>query len=181
MEPDSADNSPRIAIVLLWWTIICSLSAAPSFVLGCNIDGAVGGMLAGVATYIVGYTAISLTPTARRFYANRIWRRTIQITYGTRIALSLLSVFAMIGVPFTMIIDIWSGMVAVSISERLVGDDAGFIFAYLATIIEGAILNFVLFVFMMMVWTVARLVMEPDESVPRGFDVIPVAKAVEQV
>lgn len=180
MEPDSADNSPRIANILLWWTIICSLAAAPSFVLGCNIDGAVGGMLAGVATYIIGYTLISLTLTARRLYANRIWRRTIHITYGTRIALSLLSVFAFIGVPFAMIIDIWSGMVATTVAERIVGGAGGFVFAYLATIIEGAILNFVLFVFMMMVWTVARMVMTPEDSVPRGFDVIPVANVVEK-
>lgn len=167
---------PKPFVALCWWTLICSLSAAPSFVLGLSFDNAVPGMLAGVATFIASYTLLSCTPFARRLYSNRIWRRTIRVGYGTRMALSLFSGLALIGFPFTMLPDMYCGILAVGATNAIVGKDKGFAFAYAATVIEGVLLNIILALFMLVVHAICRRVMSPDGG-PRGFEVIPMATA----
>jgi hypothetical protein len=171
---------PRALIALCWWTLICGLSAAPGFVLGLQTDAAVPGMIAGIATFIIGYTLLSCTPFAERLYSNRIWRRTIHIGYGTRMALSIASGLAWVGFPLPIFLDVWCGLVGIAVSRHLVGDEKGLAFGYLATLVDGVLLNIILAVFMLIVYTICRKVMPPPDGL-RGFDVLPRAIAGDEV
>lgn len=142
------------------WTLICTLSAAPSFFWGCMMHPhpmQLGAMLLGVATYIVAYTAVDCSEWRQWVVSDRFRRRTVLIGYGTRLLISIIF-------PIGIVIDMMLGTVAVSLIQRsgisgpagVPADQAALGVVYLTTLLQGALLNALLFAYMVCVWSVQR-------------------------
>jgi|SRR5215217_1151094 len=162
------------------WTVVCCVSAAPSFVWAGGIQGTGprggafdrGAMAFGVALFILLYTAATSTRAFERFHARPFVRRTLYIGYGVRVGLSL-------AFPIGLGADLLPGMLSVSTVEKLGLDPRSFAGTFATTMVQGAILNVLIFLFMWLVYTVQRLTMRPPATVaPPGFEVVLPAQPV---
>jgi hypothetical protein len=156
---------------LVLWTFVCVVSAAPSFMWAqreFNRDA----MAVGVALFILAYTGLTSTQRFERFHNRPFVRRTLYIGYGLRLGASLLF-------PVGLAVDMWPGMLSVNIVENMFGlRGRGFEQTLAITIVQGSLLNVILFVLMYLVYGIQRLTMKPPaEAAPRGFDVLMAAPA----
>jgi hypothetical protein len=148
------------------WTFVCILSAAPSFFMGGMIHSKpsqIAAMATGVLLFIVAYTLIGSSKWAKRARRNRVFRRTVQIGYGTRIAISVIF-------PVSFILDGLLGGISISATDSLFsieppvrwypndGNNIGFVPVFFTTILQGCLLNVVLLIYMSLVYGIARLV-----------------------
>ena len=156
---------------LALWTLICCVSAAPSFYWadhngtnGARFDRSA--MVVGVALFIVAYTALTSTTAFERFHNRPFVRRTLYIGYGVRLALSL-------AFPIGMGADLFPGLLSVSLVEKSGLRPYSFEGTLATTVVQGAILNVLVFLFMLLVYGIQRLTMKPPPvTAPRGFDVV---------
>lgn len=155
---DPAQRSTRgLGRSLARWTLICAVSAAPSFFWGAMIHphtDQILAMLLGIITYILVYTAVDCGPISDRILEDPIRRRTVKIGYGTRLILSVLF-------PIGIVLDMFLGAVAVSLiaqGVRWVGwdlpieENAPWWIVYVTTLLQGALLNLLLFAYMLVIW-----------------------------
>jgi hypothetical protein len=122
---------------------------------------AIAGMACGILVFIIAYTAIEHTAFVQRLLAQKVFRRTAQIGYGTRIGISI--VF-----PVGFYLDLFVGFVSVPTSQwaiRLFGNPelatrseevGGFVGTFITTIVQGACLNVLLFIYMLIVFAIVR-------------------------
>ncbi len=142
------------------WTLICCISAAPSFFWGCALhQGAdyVIGMLAGILVFVLGYTLLECTPHYQQIVTQPHVHRTALIGYGTRLLVSVIF-------PVGLAIDMLLGVVSISIVENVspirsvefaeVGNAATGFTVFLTTIVQGVLLNVVVLVYMLCVYGV---------------------------
>lgn len=153
---------------LRYWSIHCGLTALPSFCIALTYFNTVPNiiaMLAGIATFVIGYTAITATP----FYGNLhdgIVGRAVRLGTRIRMIISLIGLpllIPLIGIDMdsggpapTMFftVDFWFGYAALLITAlggQYIGldftenirEDAtpDFIFTYLTTIVEGLLIS----------------------------------------
>lgn len=149
---------------LVLWTIVCVVSAVPSF-MWASQEFDRRAMTVGVALFILAYTALTSTAAFDRFHARPFVRRTLYIGYGARLAVSL--VF-----PLGMGLDMLPGMLSVSLVEGLLGNQQRTFAGTLATtIVQGTLLNILLTIFMAAVYGTQKRFMQPPPT-PRGFDVV---------
>lgn len=149
------------------WLIVCWLAAAPSFWMGAMVGdmrpSALAGMTAGVFLFVFAYTYVSSTRWAQRFKHRPFVLRTLKIGYSLRIVQSVLSI-----VPPIMMADMFFGMMALTVTSAAAGiawdpgtpisSPAGqFSFHFATTVVEGVLLNIVLFVLMLLIWGFQRL------------------------
>jgi hypothetical protein len=165
---------------LLLWTFVCGVSAAPSFVMAGGLNGRSpsggnfdrGAMAFGVALFILLYTAATSTEAFERFHARAFVRRTLYIGYAVRVGLS-------VAFPIGVGVDLLPGMLSVSMVEKLGLDPRSFGGTFATTLVQGAILNVLVFLFMFVVYGVQRMTMKPPATVaPPGFDVVLPAQPV---
>jgi len=142
------------------WLLICAVSAAPSFFWGCALQRDMGhilGMIAGILVFVVAYTAAECTPYYHQIISLPHVHRTALIGYGTRILISLIF-------PVGLFIDMLVGSVSLSIAEAFLGlpsqlgalpTDAFFSF-FLTTLVQGLLLNALLFGYMAGVYGLLR-------------------------
>ncbi|HZN68610.1 MAG TPA: hypothetical protein VFB66_25235 [Tepidisphaeraceae bacterium] len=150
---------------LVLWTFVCVISAAPSF-LWAQREFNRDAMAVGVALFILAYTALTSTERFERFHSRPFVRRTLYIGYGLRLGASLLF-------PVGMAADVWPGLLSVGIVEGLGLRGRGFEQTLAITVVQGTLLNAILFVVMSLVYGIQRLAMKPPAEVaPRGFDVV---------
>ena len=78
------------------------------------------------------------------------------------------------GLGLVLWVDIWPGILSLIFVDELLGADAQYFAGTLATtIVQGTLLNIIIFIIMSIVYAVQRLFMTPPpESSPRGFDVV---------
>ncbi|MAE66771.1 MAG: hypothetical protein CMJ18_21085 [Phycisphaeraceae bacterium] len=132
----------------LLWTIVCAISAAPSFLLAMG-EYNEPAMLTGVALFILLLTATTSTKRFLKFRKRPFVRRTLYIGYGCRITLSLL-------MPVTFIVDIIPGIVIISALEGLGLHHTSYAGTLLITMLQGAALNVLVILFMLIVYRVLR-------------------------
>lgn len=145
------------------WFLVCGVSAAPSFIWGCWIGEVqteqIIGMLAGILTFIIGYTLVECTQFVQRLLNQPFVRLTAKIGYGTRMAISILF-------PVGMGIDMFVGLIAVGLTTSVLGEitgtnqeglSQGFVGFYVTTLVQGTLLNLILFGYMLLVYSVAWL------------------------
>ncbi|MFK7737720.1 MAG: hypothetical protein AB8B50_16930 [Pirellulaceae bacterium] len=141
---------------LFKWTLVCGISAAPSFFWG----GVVGemqvfqivAMICGICTFIAGYTLAEYTAFAKNMNAQPLVRRTLRIGYGTRIAISILF-------PVGLFLDMYIGMFSIQTTQLILSINIGqsgadlvtFIGFYVTTLIQGVYLNIGLACYMLVV------------------------------
>jgi hypothetical protein len=136
------------------WTVVCSISAAPSFFWAASLEFDKVAMCTAVACFIVFLTAITCTAWFERFRRRSFVRRTLYIGYGTRIGLS-------VGFPVGMFLDAWPGMLSISLVARLGFDETGFVGTLLITLIQGTLLNVIVGLFMGFTYLVQRWFCRP--------------------
>jgi hypothetical protein len=156
--PASPASKPKHPLRTLFkWTLICGLSAAPSFFWG----GVVGNMqvlqiiamICGICTFIVGYTLAEYTRFAQDLNSQPLVRRTLRIGYGTRIAISILF-------PVGLFLDMYVGVLSIQTTGLLFSINIGqsqadfftFLGFYLTTLIQGVYLNVLLVCYMLVVY-----------------------------
>lgn len=171
------------------WLLICSVSAAPSFVLADSEHANRAGMAAEVMLFVLGYTWWTSTPRFQHFYERRGIRPTLRFGYGLRLLLSVLLALQVFsndgGSPFLMV-DFFFGIISVHLGATLVDQASGaamrsFHGALLITCIQGALLNLAIFIVMVLYYgAMGYARSEPRHERQRGFEVItPVATPVE--
>jgi hypothetical protein len=140
------------------WTLICTISAAPSFFWGCAINRgphAIAGMLAGIFVFVLGYTLIECTYYYQQIITRPYVHRTALIGYGTRILISVIF-------PIGLFVDMFTGMLSVSFIESIFatserGPNAGFLPVFLTTLVQGVLLNALLLVYIFGVYACLRV------------------------
>jgi hypothetical protein len=156
---------------LLLWTVVCGVSAAPSFLFAREgFDDRA--MAVGVGLFILAYTVVTSTRAFERFHDLPFVRRTLYIGYGTRLAASIFF-------PVGMTADVFPGMISVGLVDNWTGyDPESFTGTFLITLVQGTLLNVILTAFMAVIYTFQRLFMKPPPPRPprtRGFEVLPPA------
>ena len=148
----------------LKWLLICAVCAAPSFFWGfmigeMSVTSAVG-MTFGILTFVAGYTFIESTEFVRRRFADRVMRRAVKISYGTRIGISVIF-------PVGMYLDVLAGMFSVMLTNGFedgppIGADApmSVLWFYGTTLVQGIVLNVMLFVYFAIVYAICLAVMK---------------------
>ena len=124
---------------LILWTIICSVSAAPSFVLASGeFDRAA--MVVGVVIFIALYTLGTSTAAFERFHRRPFVRRTLYIGYGLRLIMSMTFPLGFVAGPqigpvaLVFFADVWPGALSLEV-VRWTGLDPNTFSGTLATTI----------------------------------------------
>lgn len=131
------------------WFSICYACAAPSFFLGSGFGSGnirFAGMTCGIFVFVLLYTAAECSDALRRWRALPGVNRTFAIGFGLRMAISLIF-------PIGLYLDMFLGILAV---EQGSFGSAGFEFAcfFVTTLVQGALVNLVLFGFMLLMYAV---------------------------
>ncbi len=163
-EPDGdpvADDRPEPASFMrtaIRWLIVCSISAVPSFFFGLAVtNGQIAAMVLGILIFAIGYTLLDFGTAEWRFRRNPVTRRTMKITYGTRIAISIIF-------PVGAAIDLCCGVLSVGLTEMITGGGlrlaerdsgagtfASFLATVFTTIVQGLVMNAVMAVYALIV------------------------------
>jgi hypothetical protein len=123
-------------------------------------------MIAGIVVFIALYVFVERTQRVQRILSWRFARRTAWIGYGTRVAASIIF-------PIGMFPDIFCGMFSVGFSGWILGGNLmgpgrehhifdgnhAMVFAefMLTTVVQGVLLNVVLFGYMILVFGICHL------------------------
>ena len=163
--PDSNPEAPlpefNVSKSLGKWTLVCILSAAPSFfwasALGANAYIRSAAMLAGIATFIGFFVYLESREWTQRKLLDRSLRSAVKTGFVTRVIISV--VF-----PLAIVIDLWCGLISISLVGTLFGSEPPmrdgvflhptlvFGWFYITTIVQGIILNLVLGTFTLLVY-----------------------------
>lgn len=155
----AAPIPPAVWKVALRWSAICVVSAVPSFFWGCTLHNQVQhilAMLAGIAVFVVAYTCAELSKWYRKLATLPGVKLTLLVGYATRIVVSLIF-------PLGATVDVFTGMISVSLvsgpGAEPVGqlEEASFLTVFLTTLVQGVLLNAVLFTYMAVIHGMQRL------------------------
>jgi hypothetical protein len=153
-EPLPLEPNLSLAKSTVRWTLICGISAIPSFWGGLATGSTVihiSAMLAGILCFVCAYTAADVTFIHKATRRNSTLRKTLKIGYGTRLIASIFF-------PVGLFLDIWLGVVSISLVQLVVGEvltpsrNAEAVFSgihiftsvFLTTLVQGLLLNIVL-------------------------------------
>jgi len=163
-EPEHDDVVPEPSIGpvtvlrrLAIWTVTCTVSAGPGFAIALSEGFDPAGMLVGIGLFIVGLTAISCTSAFERRLRRPFVRATLYTGYGVRMALSM-------AFPLAIFVDIWPGIVTMAVAEQMGFRQQGFASALVHTVIQGALMNFIVGAFMVVVYLGLRQFVPPRRT-----------------
>ncbi len=163
-EAVRASRDEYVPSTLQWtafrWFSICSLCAAPSFLLGWGItNGRYDAMVSGIFIFALGFTLLDYFTSRQSWRRKRLIRRTLRTMYGTRIAITLLF-------PIGYFLDVYCGIISIGLTQAVVGtefmmdgrDHYGFAPVLLTTLIQGTVMNMVVGVYGLFVLTLMGIV-----------------------
>ena len=116
--------------------------------------------------FVIGYTAIEFTTAVQEQMQKPVSRRASWIAYFTRVVISI--VF-----PVGIVVDMFCGIFAVGVSSAITGitevgfrgndgliesDDVRFFQFLVTTVVQGVLLNLVLFAYMGIVWLICKTI-----------------------
>jgi hypothetical protein len=163
---------------LILWTIICSVSAAPSFILASSEFNRAA-MVVGVLIFIALYTIGTSTEAFARFHRRPFVRRTLYMGYGLRLALSMLLPLGFVngnrmgGAVVVLFADVFPGLLSLRCIETIGLEPKSFAGTLATTIVQGALLNAIIFAVMAVLYAFQRVFMTPPpEYAAKGFDVV---------
>jgi hypothetical protein len=166
-----ANRTPAsLVATILLWTVVCSLSAAPSFFwangeVAKDQDGA---MVLGVVVFIGIYSAADLLSRGMLFRQNAQMRSILRATFMVR------SVMVVI-FPVALTTDLFLGMFSVSFVEYLVKPfhpglerKMSFGVAFATTLVQGGLLSIFLFFLGLLISAIVFLIRSLTIRVGRG-------------
>ncbi len=155
------------------WTLICAVTAVPSFIWGFGTSqqpqGAVA-MMGGVLLFALAYTAIDAQWLHRPFRGNPAFRRAVIWGFGMRL-------FASLVFPLGMFIDLFPGLLSVSLIQTIFIEGGGidpplrltdFMATVATTVVQGVLLNCELWVGVLSLYGVLILAGVPRWPAPRS-------------
>lgn len=158
--------APRPGKVLIKWLTVCVIAAAPSFYFGGGIGGwrtpEILGMVMGILVFVVGYSLIEFLPQVQSALQKKAQHRATRIAYITRIVISVLF-------PIGIFVDLYCGIFSVFVSSTITGEQGfprasstdapslRFLYHLLTTLIQGTVLNIILFSYMLIVYGFLRI------------------------
>lgn len=153
------DNAPTdILKRAALWTVICSISAAPSFLWAWSEYNRLA-MLTGVVCFICLLTATTSTQRFLRFRKRPFIRRTLYIGYGTRLFISIV-------LPLGIWADMIPGMLSIGIIEGLGIPGPSYLGTLLITLIQGTLLNGIVLILMLITYVIQRLLLTMPPPAP---------------
>ena len=141
---------------LMLWTVVCAISAGPSFYWAAAVEYSIAAMVVGVVLFIIAFTVMTSTRRFARFRARPFVRRTLYIGYGLRMLVSIIF-------PAGMMIDMFPGLFSIYIVQSLGVPEKSFFATLMITLIQGTLLNTILSVIMLVVWGSQRLLLRVPE------------------
>ncbi len=135
------------------WTIVCSISAVPSFMLAYE-EYDIAAMIVGIACFIALLTLITGTSAFARFRRRAFVRPTLYAGYGLRIGMSVI-------MPFGVLLDMFPGVISIGLVEALDLRGESFIGTLLITLVQGTLLNIILAVVMLIIYALQRMFRTP--------------------
>ena len=167
---------PVPSAVIAKWLIVCMIAAAPSFFFGGGLGGwrfpETMGMITGILIFVAGFSSMEFLPSIRSLMRQRAKRKATRIAYITRMVISV--VF-----PIGIFIDIYCGAISVSVSGAVTGVNGfamggtnygserpmiRFFTFLLTTLLQGTLLNIILFAYMMIVYGFLRVLGVKDST-----------------
>lgn len=150
---DAEAATASLSRTLVRWLVVCTVSAIPSFFFGMIVtESQVAAMAIGILVFVAGYTWLDYGTATRSWRRNRRMRRTLRITYGTRIAISILF-------PLGAYLDLICGVVTMTITgSQLNGPALDFVAALMTTLVQGCVLNVVLAFYGLLVYLIQVVV-----------------------
>jgi hypothetical protein len=152
-EP-SAPYGVRFLWALGRWTVICGISAGPSFYWGWGLHSKfhqVAAMLCGIGVFVLLYALAECSSWYARARDFPHLKTTLRVGYITRIAISLI-------VPLGMWLDMMVGLFSTAIAAQLLTGreyrlhgDENFSLVFATTLLQGLFLNVLLFGYMLLV------------------------------
>lgn len=161
-ETPSPASKPRPLRMFGKWSLICTLSALPSFMLGSlATQQQYLAMATGIFLFICGYVWLDRYTWNFPWRQNLVIRRILRIMYSTRVIISC----SMIGTPLDMVCGVLSMSIATMVTrpfgntDLFLGGDPieSFIGALIATIVQGTLLNAILIVYGFLLLGIFRL------------------------
>lgn len=156
------ENQPRPLRALCRWTLICAISAAPSFFWGCALHAEpqhLAGMVCGILFFVLAYTVIECTHYYHQIMSLPHVHRTAVLGFGTRILISVIF-------PIGLFVDMFTGTWSVALVQDLFPASQGFshgraaasfLQVFTTTIVQGALLNGLLLIYMLFLYSGLRL------------------------
>lgn len=157
------------------WSIVCWVSAGPSFGLAMTVGGN-GGKMSGaggfnpwamacaITLFGILYTVFTSTDAFDRFQRIRGMRRTLYIGYWTRMGISII-------VPVSLFVDMITGLISFGAVSQTLGIQSGFVATFLITCVHGTLMNLIIAIYMGMLYPIV-LNLAKDPNRPGGFEVI---------
>jgi len=159
---------PKPVRVIIKWLVVCTVAAGPSFFFGGGLGNwrmpEVLGMITGILVFVAVYSSIEFLPQIRAAMAQRAKRKAARIAYLSRMGISILF-------PVGVFLDLYCGIASVGLAGVLMGQGANgfgtvdsgsglpisrFLTFLFITIIQGTLLNILVFAFMAIVFGVLR-------------------------
>ncbi|MDG2022305.1 MAG: hypothetical protein P8J59_10190 [Phycisphaerales bacterium] len=137
------------------WSLICGISAVPSFLWGME-DFSVSAMLLGVAIFAAALSFISTLRLFRDFLERPFMRRTFRAGFAMRLLASAI-------VPLGVMVDLWPGLLATNIVQAAYGslgyrlEESDFLATLLVTLLQGVNLNVLVVLVIFLLWLPQRL------------------------
>ncbi|MBP86771.1 MAG: hypothetical protein CMJ64_08650 [Planctomycetaceae bacterium] len=156
------EHQPRPLRAFGRWTLICAISAAPSFFWGCALHAEphqLAAMICGILVFVLAYTLIECTHYYHQIISLPHVHRTAILGYGTRVLISVIF-------PVGLFVDMFTGMWAVTFVQQLFPNSlevghgksaASFLQVFITTIVQGTFLNGLLLIYMLVVYSILRL------------------------
>ncbi|WP_158231104.1 hypothetical protein [Rhodopirellula bahusiensis] len=161
-DPLDEKPFPSLPYTVFRWTLVCSIAAIPSFVVGLSVtQGQVLAMVTGVVIFAAGYVWADLVTRARPWRRYRNMTITLRTVYVLRLVASVIF-------PAGMFLDMFTGMFAVLLVGSVTQADAttgfGYITTVFTTLVQGILLNVLLMVLALCVYPIVRLTGRSRES-----------------
>lgn len=160
------DGPVSLGRTAIRWFLICGISAIPSFVIAYSqANSPALALLTGVALFAIGYTALDYSTAKTAIRRNKTFSRTLKITYGTRI---LITIFF----PVAFYLDVICGFFSVAASEFLFGSNNAaletFVGVVFTVILQGIAMNIVLACYALVVHLIQVVLLTIWDSIPTG-------------
>lgn len=150
----SEDRQPAsLSRTALRWFGICGFSALPSFFIAVQ-SSPIAALILGIVVFACGYTALDYNTAKMRFRQDRRVVRTLKITYGTRIVITVLF-------PIAVWLDMLCGIASITISNTLFGGGQMVIETFggalFTTLVQGLMMNLVLALYALLIHAIQTL------------------------
>lgn len=166
-RPPRAEQEFSLIRSVATWTLVCGISAAPSFVIALGIipKGTWPAMLLGIGLFIALYVMLDYRTRQSPFRSSRKVRYSLYATYVLRL---IASIIFPIGTFIDLMCGFCSSFVVYPFQLELRPDapssGVAFIAIFTWTITHAVVMHLVLFGVWVLIWLFLKLTMGEDES-----------------